>query len=249
MKCGLLVFDADNTLWDTDEIYASAQLELLANVQASYGPQISTDGPLEFVRKVDQVIACQHPSGLRYPPELLVKALAFSAQTGDVMTAVTRAFQSQVRDFLAKSIADAFVRRISEDIPRLRLGVAETVPRLVQSEFRMVILTESSLSRCMRLLDHHGLGRSFVATISEKKSIECYAKLLCDFPSGNVPVMIGDQLDRDIEYSKAAGYTTIHFPGGFNPFWISDRHVIPDYLIQTFEEIPGILDVCLELST
>ena len=49
--------------------------------------------------------------------------------------------------------------------------------------------------------------------------------------------MIGDQLDRDIAPAKAAGLTTIFFPGGFRPKWQpAEGDVRPDYTVQDFNQ-------------
>jgi hypothetical protein len=52
--------DADNTLWDTDAVFASAQLELLAGVEELVGiGSVATD-PLAFIREIDQQLAERH---------------------------------------------------------------------------------------------------------------------------------------------------------------------------------------------
>jgi len=54
--------------------------------------------------------------------------------------------------------------------------------------------------------------------------------------------MVGDQLDRDIAPAKTAGLTTIYFPGGFKPGWHSaEEEVKPDFRIESFAEVPGIV--------
>jgi putative hydrolase of the HAD superfamily len=45
--------DADNTLWDTNEVFAVAQLGLLSNVEKVVGATASTDDRLGFVRQLD----------------------------------------------------------------------------------------------------------------------------------------------------------------------------------------------------
>src|SRR4051812_6345456 len=70
--------DADNTLWDTDTVFAHAQLDLLAAVEDAAGISITATDRLAFIRELDQQLAERHHQGLRYPPRLLVRATAFA---------------------------------------------------------------------------------------------------------------------------------------------------------------------------
>jgi putative hydrolase of the HAD superfamily len=68
--------DADNTLWDTDAVFAQAQLALLDAAEQVTGRQARAAERLAFVRQFDQAIAARHHQRLRYPPALLVRALS-----------------------------------------------------------------------------------------------------------------------------------------------------------------------------
>src|SRR5437016_187694 len=70
-----LVTDADNTLWDTDGVYAEAQLWLVRIVEGELKANTSRQDRLKFIREIDQSIAQRHHAGLRYPSVLLVSAL------------------------------------------------------------------------------------------------------------------------------------------------------------------------------
>jgi phosphoglycolate phosphatase-like HAD superfamily hydrolase len=104
-----------------------------------------------------------------------------------------------------------------------------------------VVLTEGDLARCERLLKLHGLRHHVAAVISENKTVESYADLRRRFGGSNEPVMIGDQIDRDVEMSKLAGYVTVYFSGGFNPAWTRDRQIAADYVITNFEQVLPIM--------
>ncbi|MGO9520375.1 MAG: HAD family hydrolase [Candidatus Korobacteraceae bacterium] len=239
----LLVTDADNTLWETDEVYAAAQLQLLKSVEERYGVSARTEDRLGFVREIDQALASRHAKHLGYPAEHLVDAILFAVRAGNVDHAVTEALRASATTSKAESIANAFFQHVSNEIPRLRNGVAQAVPRLVRHQVRIVVLTEGDLARCERLLKRHGLSRHVAAVISEKKTVESYVDLRRRFGSLNEPVMIGDQIDRDIELSKLAGYVTVYFPGGFKPAWTRDRQIAADYVITNFEQVAPIMGV------
>jgi putative hydrolase of the HAD superfamily len=239
----LLVTDADNTLWETDEVFAAAQLDLLQRVEEDYGVSVPNNDRLKFVREFDQALASRHPEGLKYPVHQLVRSIVSAIQNGDAELAINDALQRESPDPKAEAIANTFVARVLNVIPTLRLGVAKTVPALAQNQIRVVVLTEGNAERCERLLDHHGLRHSVFAVQAEKKTIETYAVLRSRYGGSDRPVMVGDQIDRDIEISKLAGYTTVHFPGGFNPVWTLNRQVVPDYAITSYDQIEPILGV------
>lgn len=239
----LLVTDADNTLWETDEIYATAQLDLLNRVEECFGFSVHTEDRLRFVRDIDQGLASRHPKHLRYPAEYLVQAIFFAVQTGNIDHAVTESLRASGFTSNAASIANAFFQRVSNEIPRLRPGVARAVPRLVQDHVQIVVLTEGDLIRCERLLKLHGLFHHVASVLSEKKTVELYADLRGRFGSSKDPVMVGDQIDRDIELSRLAGYATVYFSGGFNPTWTRNRQITADYVITNFEQVVPIMGV------
>lgn len=74
----VVFIDADNTLWDTNRVYADAQLSLLTDVERASGRRAKVDNRLGWLREIDQALAERHHAGLRYPPRLLAKAVALA---------------------------------------------------------------------------------------------------------------------------------------------------------------------------
>ena len=72
----IVFLDADNTLWDTDGVFAQAQLKLLKGIENALGRSAPGEDRLDFVRQIDQAIAGRHHLGLRFPARLLVQAVA-----------------------------------------------------------------------------------------------------------------------------------------------------------------------------
>lgn len=72
--------DADNTLWDTNAVFADAQLYLLEHAEKIAGQPTPSATPLEYLRRYDQAIAKRHHLRLRYPPALLIRALVMGLQ-------------------------------------------------------------------------------------------------------------------------------------------------------------------------
>lgn len=235
-----LFTDADNTLWDTDAVYARAQLALLGSFrrQLEIPPAETDDLGLSFLRRVDQFIAARHPEGLRFPPELLGAALhrvlRGEALDGLDMQALARDDVSPFSSFIDEYRSDLTER------PALRPGVSEGLSAVAQSGIATTVVTEGGRERCMALLDLHGLSPYVQNCLSFKKNADAYRSLSRKFGLG---LMVGDQIDRDILYSAQAGFQTCYFPGGFAPSWTKDLDVRPDHRIADYSEVvPLVID-------
>lgn len=229
-----LFTDADNTLWETDGVYANAQLALLRAVEEFGATRVGAETDrLAFVRAVDQRISHEHPDGQRYPPAVLAKALLL-ALSG--MTAGDAAARAQ-RDVDLSPQLDAAARLFTRDItaaPALRAGVAETLRALHAADVPVVVITETDEARCERLLAVHSLHAYVVGVTCGKKNPDLYRRLR---PPGERPIMVGDQLDRDIAYAQEAGYETVLYPGGYRPYWADAVRVEPDHRIARYDEL------------
>lgn len=233
MSAGLFT-DADNTLWDTDAVYARAQLALLASFRRHLQlPSTESDElGLSFLRRVDQFIAARHPEGLRFPPELLGAAL-HRVLRGEPL-------KSLDLKLLARDDVSAFVSFIDEygsdlgERPALRPGVVAGLSAVAHAGIITTVVTEGSRERCLALLDQHGLSSYVQNCVSFKKSADAYRSLRRKFGLG---LMVGDQIDRDILYSGQAGFRTCYFPGGFSPVWTKDLDVRPDHQISDYAEV------------
>ena len=121
--------DADNTLWDTNRVYADAQLSLLTDVENASGRRTAADDRLGWLREIDQALAERHHAGLRYPPRLLANAVALALNGEDVSTAARFAWsggraEAQLDEDTARRIEDSFLNRLKVQ-PPLRDGVAQ----------------------------------------------------------------------------------------------------------------------------
>ena len=240
-----IFMDADNTLWDTDSVFAHAQLALLAAVESAVGIAVSDVDRLSFLRKIDQAIAARHHAGLRYPPQLLVRAteLALSGMKADE---AARAAWRGGRDYLLSdgdvvSIERHFLSDLAAT-PQPRLGTEEGLNKLEQLGCLLLIVTEGSKAKVERIADRLELARFFDRMIEGRKTPELYQRMLSLTHALAPAFMIGDQLDRDIKPAKDAGLSTIYFPGGFRPRWAPDEAAIrPDYMISSLAEVPAII--------
>jgi putative hydrolase of the HAD superfamily len=236
VKIGV-VTDADNTLWNTDRVYAEAQLWLAKQLGGEQQHQ-SNDGLLAYVREIDQAIASRHHLSLRYPPVLLVTALSRALDGTSLSKAVRDALKGKSFSDDAVTLATEFEAMLRA-VPSLRDGVEIGLRNIAQDiKASVLIATESSADRCRRYLEHWQLMPYVDQVMSAPKSPESFAravKLLGAEPRNCF--VIGDQLDRDILFGAKAGCRTIYYPGGFKPKWLpSLEESQPDFTITSFDE-------------
>ncbi len=239
-RCVVFV-DADNTLWDTNQIYADAQLALLTDVEHASGRHATADDRLAWLRQIDQALAERHHAGLRYPARLLAKATALALKGEDIPTATRLAWsggraETQLDEDAARRIESTFLQRLKTR-PRLREGVAQGLRALHDAGCRIDVLTEGGRNRVQSLLEHYELAGLVTRVIEARKEQRFFERVVALTPRPAKAFMIGDQLDRDIAPAKTAGLTTIFFPGGFRPKWQpAEGDVRPDYTVQDFKQ-------------
>lgn len=241
-----LVTDADNTLWDTDAIFANAQLALLARLEVTLGQHAPHTDRLSLIREVDQNLATEHHQHLRYPPRLLIFALV-SVLSG---TSPKQAARRAVRGLLTTPghidpdvCAQWFIDQIRKEIPELRIGVPPGLRQLRDDGVSVVVTTEGPEDKCRKLIEHHKLSGFIDKIVSAPKTVQLFQRIARLMGRReDVCFMVGDQLDRDVAPAKQAAYHTIYFPGGFKPYWTPEEvSVAPEYRISSFEELPSII--------
>lgn len=228
MQGTILVFDADNTLWETDKLYRDAQLALLGSILNELGVvDLGHGKPLSLVRRIDQGIAEAHADGLKYPAELLVDSLivhlGFCADS--------------IHSEAKQTIVSCYYSNLSK-LPGLRRGVKSTFLSLHDMGISPYIFTESSAGSVQRRLKEHQLDRYVCEVISGSKTPAKYAELCVRF-AGDRVVMVGDQLDRDIKNANGVGWFSIYYPGRFKNKWTRGLGCIvePDFTVRSLSEI------------
>ncbi len=218
----VVLADADNTLWDTDDVYSSAQLALLSNIEVATGKRVVGSNRLEFVREYDQAIAARHHLHLRYPSPMLIRALV----AGLSSMASTEAAESVIRGrklpyqisiLEIDSIASEFALALSK-MPDLLQGVQEGLQLAKDHGLVTYVLTEGQAEKQRKLIDFHGLGKLVQGVSEVTKSESQFRRLRKRFFPANVYV-VGDQEDRDIIPADKARCITILIPSRFRPKW------------------------------
>jgi putative hydrolase of the HAD superfamily len=230
---GVLITDADNTLWDTNKVFAGAQLNLLNAIEQLAGVRSSSSDRLAFVRRLDQAVAQQDHRGLKYPPIVLVHSL---------WQEIAGRRRGGIDEQTALSLAQAFQSEISH-IPQLRKGVLKCLNILHEHKTSVWVVSEGRRKQILNTLAEHGLSKLCSRVITAEKTTGLYMRLRKLAPHDEKVVCVGDQLDKDIEIAYRAGIETAYFPGDFRPSWTDDsllkfaNHVITDFcdLLPIFE--------------
>jgi putative hydrolase of the HAD superfamily len=155
--------DADNTLWDTDSVFADAQQNMLKRVEAATNAATDADDRLAYIRAVDQAIAERHHARLRYPPKLLVRGLEAALAGLPTERAARAAWRNstpnRLPDDRVGEIEQAFFVDLSR-VPKLRLGVLEGLEALRTANCLVLVVTEglrAKVENTAKLLGLDGL--------------------------------------------------------------------------------------------
>ena len=228
--------DADNTLWDTNALFAEAQLGLLGDAEKLCGTCRPASGRLEFVRAFDQAIAANHHQRLRYPPALLLRALCDGLKGASPEVAAQRALSkgavSAGNDAQAlQSYADAI-----SGVPPILEGVREGLLLARQHHVPVYVVSEGPLEIVRARLLAHNINRLTTGALSAEKTRELYARLK-QRAEPHRAVMIGDQPDRDIRLAHGAGLLAVLVQGSFQPNWLDSLDArFADTVVGSFHE-------------
>ena len=235
----VLVVDADNTLWDTNEVFARAQLRLLEGTEQATGRMCSATDRLGFVRSYDQAIALKHHLHLKYPPQLLVAAIgAGLCGTAPAIAAELvirgRPLPHTLTESKVSGVLAAYTQALT-DVPALLPTVREALELACSRELSVFVMTEGKLERQRRSLAVHGLAQLVLSVWEMPKTVAQFERLRQRFTQTEV-VVIGDQLDRDIVPAHSAGCKTVLVPGRFRPRWDDQDARVADHVASTLLE-------------
>lgn len=239
IRPAILITDADNTLWDTNKVFADAQLNLLAGIEEAFFPQkpstIKGDR-LAYIRSIDQALARSDHRGLKYPPLFLVREIVKSL--GGTW--------NEAAEAVGAALVEGYFGDLKK-IPALRPGVSDTVADLKARGVQVWVVSEGRREIIEQALVDHGLQSVPDKLIVAAKSPELFERLRKMIPADAFCICAGDQLDRDIVPAKQAGFQTAYFPGGFQPTWTDKdltRHA--DVVIEDFRELLPLFSAAID---
>jgi len=228
--------DADNTLWDTDALFAEAQLALLEAAEQFCGLKGPATGRLEFVRAFDQAIAVRHHQQLRYPPALLVGALCDGLKGVSPEVAAQRALTEGAVPANVETEALRGYSAVVSGIPPILDGVERGLRVAHEHGIPVYVISEGPLDTVRTRLKAHDLEKLTTGALSAQKTRDLYLRLKVRAES-HTAVMIGDQADRDIRVAHEAGLRTILILGRFRPRWTNSTDTnYADVVVHDFSQ-------------
>jgi len=260
----VIIFDADNTLWDTDSVFRGAQLDLL-RVFVHAGLIREESAELETLRAVDQELVRQL-GRFEYDFSALCTAMAhYHSGQPNAQQAVTRTINehqldSALSDLIARahSAFEAGLHKIPALFPDTeRVLLAIHSYRSIDAGVAVLIFSDGAPERLERILDAHQIrSRGFFdEIIMDRKTVESFKrakdtgrKFLPQVENNSKTrfMMVGDSLQRDIKLANQAGYVTVYKPGGFLGRESAQQpDEEPTFVIQT---LSGLIPVLTELG-
>jgi putative hydrolase of the HAD superfamily len=258
----LLVLDGDNTLWDTNSVFVTAQLGLL-DVLHRAGLCGAPTTEVAFVRRVDALLAARLQT-FEYDPRDLASVLVRHF-TAEEVPRIETSIELAIAERRAPAEAAALVETAAaafrtglEAIPALFPTVAETLQGLrhrwpPDGRLAIALFTEGERGRVERVIAAHRdvLTGVFDDIIFAPKDSRAFSdvrqRLLARLPpamhAAHRAIMVGDALTRDIGPANEAGYTTVYRPAAFRgneqPRTEAER---PTYVIGEFAELSRIVE-------
>ncbi len=214
----LIAFDADDTLWHSENLYAAAQ-ERFSQLMAAYAGS-------------DDALAALHEREIRNLPlyGYGVKAFVLSMIEGAIHLSRGQVTSDQVAALLAtgKDMLAAEVHLLD--------GVEEAVAALA-TEFPLMIITKGDLGHQASKLERSGLAKYFqYVEIVTDKTDEVYEKLFAKhgFDPARV-LMVGNSLKSDIIPVLRLGGWGVFVPHRI--LWSYEHAEMPPALSARFREI------------
>jgi putative hydrolase of the HAD superfamily len=231
----VIIFDADNTLWDTDSIFRSAQKVVLSNLRNA-GLILDPETQFELLRSLDRELIGRLGRA-EYDFNLLCVALVnYYSHSLSISEAALSATSDcpEIRNpnmkALVKELHVAFEDAL-QAIPPLypdTMGVLASIERLKTVGYPMatVLCSEGDTNRLERILAAYDIRRRrfFDEIIIAQKSLETWIRakdagtrhlpLAGEFASPLVFV-VGDSLQRDIKPANQLGFISVYKPSKY----------------------------------
>lgn len=265
----VVVFDADNTLWDTDSVFRCAQLALVRELER-HGLVEKPESQLEVVRALDEELMARSGHS-EYDFRLLaVAATHLYSQRSTLQEAVRAAMShSPRRDTSRLAVVQAAYEAFTERLQRIPPLYADTesVLQFIDSRRRCghpvatILLSEGDRERLERILQAHQIKerRFFDEIMVDKKSKGAFTRAkraglqhLNDEEQSDsiLYIAIGDSLKRDIRFANQAGFVTVYRPSTFKgEEQACEQDERPDYAIRELGELLIVLgDLGFDMS-
>jgi FMN phosphatase YigB (HAD superfamily) len=255
----VVIFDGDNTLWDTDSVFRGAQIALLEVLEGN-GFLRDPEAQLTVLRQVDQELASRLGAA-EYDFRLLPVAMMLLYSRGetpdraaDLAIAGERSAASEAGNRPAEDAYTAY-RAALQSVPPLYGGAESLLQNLGKRRAARLLFSEGARDRIERILRYHQLleRRLLDEVIIMPKDAVGYehAKARALVWAGrtltprdkSLVFLLGDSLLRDIVPGNEAGFITIYKPSPFKgveqPLSTAEA---PALVVASLDEVLGHID-------
>jgi putative hydrolase of the HAD superfamily len=208
-------------------VYRAAQLALLSGVERALGVNVAAEDRLAYLREIDQGLAQRDHRGLKYPPSMLVSAIAMRLLGLPIRVAIQEGIRgrSKLSVDVTQRIVDEFQKNLTAR-SKLREGVKDGLISLKALGVPVVVLTEGPKERVEKTARLHNLEGQIDIVISAEKTKSLFARV-ATMRSSTVNWAIGDQIEKDVLPAIAVGYRAFYYPGSFRPSWAPEEQGLP----------------------
>jgi putative hydrolase of the HAD superfamily len=224
----LLAFDADDTLWHSENLYHAAQ----AHFRELMAPYADETTAMSTLHRIEVANLPPYGFGVKAFILSMIEA-ALELSGGKVSAADIAAMLAAGKEMLAAEV-------------ELLEGVGETIASLA-ANYPLMVITKGDLSHQASKLERSGLAQHFrYVEIVADKTAEIYRTLFAKH--GIDPrrvVMVGNSLKSDVIPVLELGGWAVFVP--YRLMWAHEHAELPPHLAERYREIerldllPGLL--------
>ena len=247
----IIIFDGDNTLWDTNAVFTEAQLAILEELRR-FGVNIVPKDEFDKLRLIDDMLIKKYQKH-EYNFRVLCFALYLHYKNKlseeEAMQMAYDIFEKNMKYEgldIADKCYDVFNKKLKQ-IPSLFDNVKKTLKYLKAVKCVLILSSEGKKYRIMKILDEYDLKQFFVHISTEEKSIETFKKIISKISKyqetcSKKVFVVGDILEREIFMGNKIGAITIYKPSYYKPNQKpKNKMEIPNYKIKEIGDIKNIV--------
>ncbi|WP_329111062.1 HAD family hydrolase [Micromonospora sp. NBC_01699] len=222
----MLIFDADDTLWENNILFERVIDDFLEWVAHPTLDRVEIRAILDDIERANVVT---HGYG----------SAIFLHSLGDCLARLRERPATEAERRQIEELAVALVERRVELVP----GVADTLTELGRRHV-LLLLTKGNTEEQQRKIDASGLGHHFRRThIVVEKNVEVYRQVVAEHGlSPDATWMIGNSPKSDILPARAAGMNAVYIPDPY-PWALEHADLDPeDSRVLTLSTFPDLLD-------
>jgi putative hydrolase of the HAD superfamily len=251
----IAIWDGDNTLWDTNEVFTTAQKTILRRLKEN-GLPADPDRDFALLRAIDDLLI-EFYQRREYEVHYLPLCLLSHYRGHSALVYGVKSIIASPADGIALSLARRLGSEFKEGlkrIPDLFPGVIEGLASIRATGRTLLILySEGSEARLKATCEYHNMSAYFDDIVISDKSlanwmkvkdraVSLFKKVFRSEESNPTLYVIGDSLERDIGPGNHVGAKTIYKPGGYKREEMpTSSEYAPTITVKSMSDVVAIL--------